>query len=120
MEDSSVMKNQKTKTISIADNFSPFPAGRFENDGDFSGTAFRDNVLVPALREYEKVVVRFDNVAGFGSSFLEEAFGGLVRIAGFDLGDLRMRLELAGNECDLKDYIQLSWRYMDDAAKRTI
>ena len=112
------MNGERTKAISISNDFSPFPAGRFVDDGDYSGTAFRDNELVPALRGYERVVVSFDGVAGFGSSFLEEAFGGLVRVAGFGLNDLRARLELTANESDLTDYIELSWRYMDDAANR--
>lgn len=59
-------------------NFSKYPGPRYIKLGDFSGEEFRDEVLVPALMD-ENISVDFDGVYGYGSSFLEEAFGGLVR-----------------------------------------
>lgn len=67
--------------ISVAKDFSRFPAGRFRDDGPYSGQAFRDLHLVPALQAGQAIVVDLDGTEGFGSSFLEEAFGGLVRVA---------------------------------------
>ena len=67
------------KIISIADDFSVYPGGRTPEDGPFSGEEFRNKFLVPALKSKESVVIDFDGVRGYGSSFLEEAFGGLVR-----------------------------------------
>ena len=59
------------------------PGGRFVSDGPFSGEWFRNEVLVPALKDTleraEQLVVLLDGTSGYGSSFLEEAFGGLVR-----------------------------------------
>lgn len=69
-------------------NFSKTPFGRYSTDSDFSAEQFRETVLVPALEsaEGDSIVVDFSRVAlGVGSSFLEEAFGGLVR-RGFDKG----------------------------------
>jgi len=66
-------------TIDIGRDFSSVPAGRHPEDGDFSGQEFREKVLVPALEGHDLVVVVLDNTEGFGSSFLEEAFGGLIR-----------------------------------------
>ena len=111
------MRGARVKTISIANDFSRFPAGRFREDGDASGTEFREARLAPALRDadFDKVVVDFDGVAGFGSSFLEEAFGGLVRTEHFDGESLNSRLEMTTTESDLEDYIKLSWRYIRDA-----
>ena len=80
MEVDTAMNTGKTKRIAIAEAFSPYPAGRYLEDGKYNGTAFRREHLVPALREFDIVDVVFDGVAGFGSSFLEEAFGGLVRV----------------------------------------
>ena len=40
------------------------------------------------------VTVVMDGVAGYGPSFLEEAFGGLVRKEGFDKQSLESRLKL--------------------------
>lgn len=71
-----------TKMIDIAKDFSPYPAGRYHDDGPFSGEKFRDEYLRPVLESGEKAVINLDGARGYGSSFLEEAFGGLVR-AGF-------------------------------------
>lgn len=73
----------KTKRIEIANDFSPFPAGRYEKDGPFTGEGFRRKFLVPALNSCDKVEIIFDGTVGYGSSFLEESFGGLVREENF-------------------------------------
>ncbi len=66
------------KTIFVKD-FSVFPGPRTKELGENSGEAFRDDILIPAIRECEQVRVNLDGVFGYGSSFLEEVFGGLVR-----------------------------------------
>lgn len=81
-----------TKKISVANDFSKVPAGRFYSDGPASGQAFREDLLVPALQSSATVVVNLDNTEGYGSSFLEEVFGGLVRIHNFEISDLQSRL----------------------------
>lgn len=68
--------------ISIAKDFSDVPAGRFLDDGDYTGEKFRKEFLVPALKDADKnnpVSVDINDIEGCGSSFLEEAFGGLIR-----------------------------------------
>jgi len=65
--------------INLARDFSATPGGRFRTDGPYTGERFREDLLWPTLRKSEQVVVQLDGVEGFGSSFLEEAFGGLVR-----------------------------------------
>lgn len=67
------------KTISIAKDFSVYPGGRTPEDGPHSGREFREQLLIPIFDGNERVVINFDGVRGYGSSFLEEAFGGLVR-----------------------------------------
>lgn len=64
--------------IDIADDFSRFAAGLLREKRGGVGAAFRD-LLKAALKNAEKVEVVFDGIASFGSSFLEEVFGGLVR-----------------------------------------
>lgn len=70
--------------IKIATVFTKAPGGRYKNDGDKSGEEFRDAFLLPlvlkAMKNNKKVTVDLDGVIGYGSSFLEEAFGGLERI----------------------------------------
>ena len=70
--------------INIAHDFSDTPGGRYINEGEYSGQQFRDEILLPkykyAEQHDEKIEINFDGCWGFGTSFLEEAFGGLVRI----------------------------------------
>lgn len=99
------------KTISIDTDFSPFPAGRYRNDGPNSGERFRDDLLAPALR-MEETQVLLDGAVGFGSSFLEEAFGGLVRVARFTHSDLASRLKLVTKDPHLRTEIL---RYIEEA-----
>ena len=65
--------------INVAKEFSPFPFGRYRADGDRSGEVFREEQLVPAIRNHDHVTVDLSGSNYYGSSFLEEAFGGLVR-----------------------------------------
>lgn len=98
--------------ISIAKQFSPTPAGRYVADGPFPGEKFRDELLLPALkRDDDEVVVDMDGAAGYGSSFLEEAFGGLVR-KGFDPVQLRRRLVIRSSH---PSYVVRVWGYIDHA-----
>ncbi len=99
-------------TINIAKQFSKYPGGRFLEDGDFSGQGFREELLVPALREYAQVTVELDGTLGYGSSFLEEAFGGLIREEGFYYEDLKDRLRLVAKSDMLPYTID---RYMQEA-----
>ena len=69
--------------ISIVKDYSSTPSGRFYSDGDYSGQDFRERLLKPKFLEAksrgEVLTVDLDGCYGYGSSFLEEAFGGLVR-----------------------------------------
>lgn len=69
--------------IKISKNFSPNPGPRSKDEGDYSGEQFREDVLLPKVKEAmgagEKLEIDLDGTAGYGTSFLEEAFGGLVR-----------------------------------------
>lgn len=97
------------RVINLARDFSRYPAGRYVNDGPYSGAAFRDNYLIPALKSGEQLVVELDGVRGYGSSFLEEAFGGLVR-NGFDPAQVKNQLQLKSADESLieeiDDYIE--------------
>lgn len=70
------------KVINIARDFSRTPAGRFYADGPDSGERFRNQFLEPALVEFGTVVIEIDGTDGYSSSFLAEAFGGIVRKLG--------------------------------------
>lgn len=65
--------------INVASDFSRFPSGRTATDSAFSGQEFREKFLARPLHEGKQVLVQLDGAIGYGSSFLEEAFGGLIR-----------------------------------------
>lgn len=81
----------KSFYINIAHDYSETPGARYISDGPFSGEAFRDKLLEPrylnCLSLGIKLIIDFDGGYGYPITFLEEAFGGLVRkgYSGIDL-----------------------------------
>ena len=72
--------------LNVATEFYRRPLGRDRSQGTYTGEAFRDDVLIKkinSLAPNEKLDIDFTGVTMSGSSFLEEAFGGLVRKCGF-------------------------------------
>lgn len=84
--------------VHLATEFSTTPGGRFRTDGPYSGEAFREDVLLPLLREGAQIVVDLAGTEGFGSSFLEEAFGGLVRVHGHQFPQILERIDFVPAE----------------------
>lgn len=101
----------KSMQISIARDFSPSPAGRFRADGPFPGEAFREDVLLPKLKEVDELYIDLDGTSGYGSSFLEEAFGGLVR-RGFSEATLKGKLRFSSSR---PSYEVRIWNYIHQA-----
>lgn len=91
--------------IDIPVDFTRYPAGRYRSDGKFSGERFRDDLLVPALRAAKFVQLKLDGTAGYGSSFLEEVFGGLVRSGEFSADQLLEAIKLESKDSSLIDEI---------------
>jgi hypothetical protein len=102
------------RKINVAGEYSPAPAGRYYSDGKFSGQRFRDEFLIPAISSEDAVVIDFDGTEGYGSSFLDEAFGGLVREAGFDEATLRSKLTVVSLEDPT--VVDEIWGYVHDSA----
>jgi hypothetical protein len=84
--------------ISVAKDFSRTPGPRYAHQGPYSGEKFRETKLQPAFRSGAIVHVDLDGTAGIGPSFLDEAFGGLVRKAGMSAKEVMSRLELKSED----------------------
>ena len=87
--------------ISVAKDFTKTPGFRYESQSPkISGELFRTSKLLPAylkaLETNEKLEVNLDGTAGYLTSFLEEAFGGLQR-------DYRKK----GIRCNILDIITI-------------
>jgi hypothetical protein len=100
--------------VNIGTQFSKYPAGRTREDGPFSGQYFREDFLQPLLSQGKHFRVLFDDALGAGSSFLEEAFGGLVRL-GFTAKEIFSKIEFVTKDEVLLDEIK---HYITDEAKR--
>jgi STAS-like domain of unknown function (DUF4325) len=96
--------------ISVAKDFTRFPAGRFIKNGDTSGEAFREKYLIPHIQSGEEILVELDGVVGYGSSFLEEAFGGLVRQTRIPATEILKKMKLFSKDpaliSEIKGYIK--------------
>lgn len=92
-------------TINVAKDFSRYPSGRYRTDSRFSGEQFRDDHLVPALQQFDKVFVEMDGTLGYGSSFLDEAFGGLIRVSKFSSSELLNRINIVTKNSILKEEV---------------
>lgn len=95
--------------IDVAKQFAVLPGGR---KGDRGGEKFRRDLLVPALEKSECVEVDLDGTLGLGSSFLDEAFGGLVREHGYTAAQLKKRLKI---KFSIVSYVDDCWGYINKA-----
>ena len=103
--------------INIAVDFSRIPGARYPEEGDFSGQEFRQTILLPKLQEaikkQEKLKINLDGTAGLGTSFLEESFGGLIRVDKLAVESLESTLDFISEEDP--DYITEIWSYINEA-----
>lgn len=104
-------------TLKVASDFSPSPGPRFLFEGKYSGQEFREKHLYPqlvqAIKEDAVLTVDLDGTSGFGTSFLEESFGGLIRNNKLNLCVVRKHLEFKSiEEPELIDEVM---EYMEDA-----
>jgi hypothetical protein len=103
--------------IRISEAYSKTPGPRYIIEGPFSGEKLRQEILlsriVSAIEGNGKILIDLDGTAGYGTSFLEEAFGGLLRVNNIPYEQLEKTLEFKSDE---EPYlIQDVWEYMKDA-----
>lgn len=102
--------------INIAKDFTDAPGGRNISDGEYSGEKFRTDILEPAFEKKDAIIkVELDGTFGFPPSFLEEAFGGLVRTNRWTKDEILKRLEFISEEDpSLPDKIKIYIRNADN------
>jgi hypothetical protein len=111
------MKAVNKLSLVVAKEFTSTPGSRYKIEGDFSGELFRQSVLKPKLKqaidENAKLFIDLDGTAGYGTSFLEEAFGGLIRENGYDYQTIIDHIEFKSEE---EEYlIEDIYEYLKDA-----
>lgn len=96
----------------LGNQFDVYPMGRP------LGAQFREMVLVPMLRQIErsntteKLEISFESCRSFGSSFLEEAFGGLVRKGLFSKAFLLDRLNITAVSSSKIFFVKMTLDYI--------
>jgi hypothetical protein len=106
--------------LKISSEFARAPGPRHISEGKHSGELFRKKHLLPqlekALESNVLLEVDLDGTAGYGTSFLEESFGGLIREDGYSYKDLKQTMRFKSiEEPALLDEID---EYMQDAEQR--
>lgn len=102
------------RVINLTHDFHPRPFGRYRKDGERSAEVFREEFLAPAIRAHDRVTVDLSGTNYYGSSFLEETFGGLVR-DGFKKEDLEAKLDIVHDK--LPSIVGEAWQYIGEQAK---
>lgn len=100
------------KTIKVSDRYE-CPGPRYIHLGPSSGEEFK-NWLKKELEKDCELTVDLDGTEGYGSSFLEEAFGGLIR-DGIDSQIVRNIKFISDEEPELIDEIK---EYIEDEVKK--
>jgi len=94
--------------IKVSD-FSNSPFGRYPSDSNHCGEFFRKNILIPALSRPGIIKVDMDTGMArgyeYGSSFLHEAFGGLVLKEGYSSEDIEERISILSKFDDLVEEV---------------
>ncbi|MGO8154405.1 STAS-like domain-containing protein [Rhizobium leguminosarum] len=103
------------KIINVAKEFSRVPGGRYYTDGPASGQEFREKFLVPAFENYDEVLIELDGTRGYPSSFLDEAFGGLVRTLHLTPAQFKAKIKLKAS-AEFNIYVQDIMTYVDQTA----
>lgn len=108
--------------INIARDFSISPGPRYIHEGKNSGELFRKEILLEkvnqAISEKKKLIVTLDGTDGYGTSFLEEAFGGLIRNDNISYKDIISILDIISEE---EDYLKEDvFQYLKDAHEEEI
>lgn len=111
--------------INVVKEYTDKPGARYESQGSNSGQKFRDTILYPkfieTIEKNETLIVNLDGGYGYGSSFLEETFGGLVRRLKKENNDNYKRVgEIVIISNDNKTWIEKIKGYIKEAINNPI
>jgi STAS-like domain of unknown function (DUF4325) len=99
--------------FSIAKQYTRFPGPRYARQGPHSGETLRKKLGKMLRGNNSIIVIDLDDTNGYGSSFLDEAFGGLVRSEELNPSDLRRRLSFKSDTDP--SYIEEIWQSIGEA-----
>ena len=94
------------------------PGNRYRHEEDSSGEEFREDYLLPALENHEKVIVDLTGIWGMSSGFMSEAFEALIDEHGFTYDELKDRLQIVPMDAKWSTSIETIHAYMQGAQQR--
>ncbi|URJ85780.1 STAS-like domain-containing protein [Pasteurella multocida] len=109
--------------IVVVDDFSKTPYGRspakvLPHEAEHTGEVFRQNILSPRLRvaleQDANLIVELTGYNRYGRSFIDEAFGGLIREDNFSYQQLKSHLKIEHK--DVPSIVTLAWLRIKKAA----
>ena len=104
---------EKIYKYNFTKEYTRYPGGRLSTHGPYSGEEFREKVLLPLLKEHEKVEIDLNGAVGYGATFIDEAFGELGHIYGFEEA-----LNKVNFVCDDDpDLVKMIWEKIEKASK---
>ena len=103
------------KTISVANDFSVYPAGRTPKDGEHCGESFRE-LVNQHINESDHLKIKLDGTRGYSAAFLEEAFGGLIRETGMSYEEFKEKVEIISDGPTYDFYRDASYHFAEQAA----
>ena len=102
--------------FNVVKEFSRTPSARTASEGKYPGTELRSKIT-PLIKQAIKANVKFkidlDGASGYGTSFLEEVFGGLIREEQIKYEDLKNCLVIKSDE--EPELIDEIWDDINDA-----
>ncbi|MDG9758105.1 DUF4325 domain-containing protein [Pseudomonas sediminis] len=106
-------------TLNIGKEFSTYPEGRYYSDEGDSGEEFREEHLLPKLKNLlnnEKLLIILDDgVEGYGSSFLTEGFAGVVKYGHMKSDELLSKIEISYSDPDFEFFKDRAIQYIKEA-----
>lgn len=108
---------RENKVFCVKESFSKTPGPRYMKEGEYSGELFRESLLYSAVKNAidneDTLLIDLDGTSGYGTSFLEEAFGGLIRKNKLSYEAIERTIKIKSEEEDyLVDDIK---QYLKDA-----
>ena len=108
-----------TIRLNVANKFTPFPMGRYREDGKRSAQVFREDILLPkilhALQKNDILELDFNGMKGINPSFMREAFCALVSKHGLPSDDVLKVLRFSSKD----PYFQRRFEKLKDLIRAT-
>ena len=108
-------------TYEIAKRFTKYPGPRYIEEGEYSGELFRKTELMPTIIEAKKnnhkIILNLDGTSGYGTSFIEEVFGGLIREEKMSIKEIYSIFTFISKEDE--NLIDDITEYMEEAEKNS-